>query len=201
MNTQTVRCEDGGKEGTWIACLITLILFVGWVLLPYNQAFHEQSALVESQVSIKTLAPKQLTMVADLRLAHEEIRNIYLDTDQWATVEQLQQTWLAPFVQDKSWIHQGRYQWTQVAKGIYQGVPAIKASQQGDINGRFLLVSRAQEIVLWLDTKGSASLLISDVMGNAIPDAIAENETRLNQTLIDSGWRQVVFQNDEKHQH
>jgi hypothetical protein len=186
MKSQVVRSEDGGKEGTWIAFLITLILLVGWVLLPFNQAFHASSELAKHQLSILQLAPKQLTMVADLRLAHEEIRNIYIDTDQWATIEALEQSWLAPFVKDKSWQHQGKHQWTQIMKGIYQGVPEI-----GDV--RFLLISRQKEVALWLDIQGNASLLMAQTR---LPEIAS-----LTNELINAGWLQVVFPSEEPHEH
>ena len=186
MNTQTVASDDGGKEGAWIASLIALILLSGWVLLPFNQAKHDSSHLTKYQVSIEALAPKQLTMVADLRLAHEEIRNIYLDTQTWATVEVLQESWLAPFVKDKSWTHQGKHQWLQVAKGVYQGVPEIGAE-------RYLLISRAQQVELWIDTKGSAILL--DKLSTS------KQTSLLNDVLIKNGWLQVVFQPETQHAH
>jgi hypothetical protein len=186
MKSQTVCSEDGGKEGAWIAFLIALIVFLGWVLLPYNQAFHASAVLEKHQVSTEQLAPKQLTMVADLRLAHEEIRNIYLDTEQWATVDELQQNWLAPFVKDKSWQHQGKHQWTQVAKGIYQGVP-----ESGNV--RFVLISRQQEIVLWLDNQGNASLLMAQTTD--------QDTAFLTNKLINAGWQQVVFPSENAYKH
>ena len=154
--------------------------------MPYNQAFRHSYHLAKHQVSIEALAPKQLTMVADLRLAHEEIRNIYLDSQQWATVEELQANWLAPFVKDKSWTHQGKHQWLQIAKGIYQGVPEI-----GSV--RFLLISHQQQVELWFDVKGRAELLM--------PLAVPQQASLLTNKLIGFGWLQVVFQGGEDHPH
>lgn len=179
MIIQTVTPENGGQEGKWIALLCLLILLIGAILLPYNQANHQQAAVNEHQIFIKSLPAQSLTMIADLRLAHEEIRHIYQNSQSWPPVTQLADNWVAPFVKDKSWEHQGKHQWRLIAEGIYQGVPV-------DNGARYLLNSQQSEVDIWLDLKGETTPLTS-------PDSFQIPQ------LIEAGWTQVTF--EAKHAH
>ena len=77
MISQSVHADDGGREGKWMALLIVLILAIAALLLPYHQAISNKKVLANHQISIKDLPSVELAMLAELRLAHEEIRNIH----------------------------------------------------------------------------------------------------------------------------
>jgi len=170
MTIQAVVSENKGHEGYWITTLCLLILLIGALLLPYNSAHHQHQSLADHQVLITDLPSSPLAMIAELRLAHEEIRYFYQTQQDWLAVTQLEQEWIAPFVKDKSWVHQGEHDWSLVAAGIYQSTPA-----QGGT--RYLLNSRNQQVDIWLQEKPQASVASAfDI-----------------SALAASGWTQVVF--------
>ncbi|GLS91888.1 hypothetical protein GCM10007916_29580 [Psychromonas marina] len=182
MIIQPVISENSGQEGRWIAFLCVIIVSIGALLLPQNQAPHEHVSVDSHQISISDLSVQRLSMIADLRLAHEEVRALYDDTATWQSITQLAEDWLAPFVQDKSWEHQGRHHWLQIGNGIYQG----RSEQSG---GGYILNSQHREVDVWLDLNGEAT---SIEMKNAVLSA---------QDLVAAGWTQVVFstKNDIHH--
>lgn len=182
MIIQTVNSENGGKEGLWIAFFCAVILLLGWLLLPYNQAISKQTEVASHQVSIKDLGSKPLAMIADLRLAHEEIHHLYQVTGHWSSIAQLEQTWISPFVKDKSWSHQGEHQWVLVAPGLYQGT-----SKVGGV--RYILNSSQTEVDIWLDVQEQATLA-----------AIQTQPLSISQ-LIQLGWTQVDFQTETQPAH
>ncbi|MGC3836695.1 DUF6162 family protein [Moritella viscosa] len=136
MISQSVHADDGGREGKWVALLIVLILAIAALLLPYHQAISNKKVLANHQISIKDLRSVELAMIAELRLAHEEIRNIHQDSlelesvefegvDIWPDMAELKELWLAPFIIDKSWERKGKHDWRKVAPALYQGIPAL----------------------------------------------------------------------------
>lgn len=175
---QAVTSENGGQEGGCIAFLCAAILFVGWLLLPHNQVASTVNKLQSHQISIKTLSSKPLSMIADLRLAHEEIQHLYEELEDWQSIAQLQQAWVAPFVKDKSWIHQGQHDWSQIAPGSYQGISAGE-------DANYILNSLSSGVDIWVDLQQQAS---------QFP---IQPEPLQSKQLIKAGWTQVVFQQDE----
>jgi len=174
MIIQNVNPENGGQEGRWIALLCLLILSTGAILLPRNQVEQQHLVVDDHQVSIKLLPPQPLAMIADLRLAHLEIGALYEDRLLWPSVEQLETDWLAPFVKDKSWEHQGKHHWILIADGIYQGV--------SDSNGTsYLLNSQQADVDIWLGFKDEVTWIN------------ASGPFQMSQ-LIEAGWTQVVFE-------
>lgn len=183
MIIQAVTSENGGQEGNWIAFLCALILIVGALLLPYNSENTAQQNIEPFQISIKDLTTQPLSMIADLRLADEEIRYLHEANQAWPSVTQLEQDWVAPFVKDKSWAHQGEHHWLQVMPGLYQSQPAKGGA-------RYLLNSQHDALDIWIDLDQQASLIIAE------PSSV--NLTPLSASqLIKSGWTQVLFASDE----
>jgi len=194
MISQSVRADDGGREGKWVALIIIGILAIAALLLPYHQAASSKKQLASHQISIKDLPSVELAMIAELRLAHEEIRNIHQDTleldspelesrDTWPDMAELDELWVAPFIADKSWERKGKHAWRKVASGLYQGIPALTTGSVA-----VLLNSQAARPEVWLalDMPNPAPLVINKF--NA-----AE--------LISAGWKQVVFTGDANDEH
>ena len=187
MICQTVHTDDGGREGKWVALSIFLILAVAAILLPHHQETVKQQSLSTYQVSIKDLAADELAMIAELRLAHEEIRNMHQDsieldgTESWADIDELEALWLAPFIQDKSWERKGKHLWLKIAPALYQGVPQLENG-----SASFVLNSLQEEPEIWLHLDKTFQPVISAHIGT---------EKALFQTsvLIETGWKQVVF--------
>ncbi|WP_318523172.1 DUF6162 family protein [Photobacterium leiognathi] len=182
MIRQSVRSDNGDREGKWVGLCIGLILLIAFVLLPYHQAKEPEAALLSHQVAITDLSPDELAMVAELRLAHEEIRNLFQDTalengtGNWPELNELEEFWIAPFVKDKSWQRKGRHQWTLVADGTYQG---LRQSDSGSMS--IVLNSHTKAPDIWL----------------AMDDQAKPFETKQKvdeQQLISNGWTQIVFQ-------
>ncbi|MDN2663318.1 hypothetical protein OW492_08015 [Psychromonas sp. 14N.309.X.WAT.B.A12] len=191
MITQSVVSENRGHEGYWIAFLCALILVFGALLLPFNRTHDDHHTLAKHQVFIDDLTPTPLAMIADLRLAHEEIRYLYETNQTWPDVVQLEESWLAPFVKDKSWEHRGQHQWLLVAPGVYQSEPIESGT-------RYLLNSQGQTVDIWLDKDQQASLLhaLTSIESNSIDLSVAQ--------FISAGWIQVIFNNeveDTAHHH
>lgn len=190
MINETVIADDGGREGKWVALSIAIILLIAMLSLPHHQAASQQQELASHQVSIDALEPTELAMIADLRLAHEEIRNIRQDSieldgvDIWPEISELEELWLAPFVQDKSWQHKGRHQWLKVSAGVYQG---IRQHEKGSAS--VVLNSILVEPDIWLKSDSKATPVNAD-------------QSRDVAALINAGWKQVVFSvQEENHLH
>ncbi|MGD6734837.1 DUF6162 family protein [Photobacterium leiognathi subsp. mandapamensis] len=182
MIRQSVRSDNGDREGKWVGLCIGLILLIAFVLLPYHQAKEPEAALLSHQVAITDLSPDELAMVAELRLAHEEIRNLFQDTvlesgiGSWPELNELEEFWIAPFVKDKSWQRKGRHQWTLVADGAYQG---LRQSDSGSMS--IVLNSHSKAPDIWLDMDDQAKSF--------------ETKQKVDeQQLISNGWTQIVFQ-------
>ncbi|MCG3865218.1 MULTISPECIES: hypothetical protein [unclassified Photobacterium] len=195
MIRQSVRSDNGDREGKWVVLCIGLILLVSFVLLPYHQTTQPQSILLSHQIAITDLAAEEIAMVAELRLAHEEIRNLFQDSQlsdavgQWPKISELQEFWIAPFVTDKSWERKGRHQWALITGAIYQGV---KTDEKGAMSVVLNSVSASPDI--WLAMNNDVVLLDANTLHDF-------DETQ----LISNGWTQIVFndspKNNEPHNH
>jgi len=189
MISQSVHADDGGREGKWVALLIVLILAIAALLLPYHQAISNKKVLANHQISIKDLPSVELAMIAELRLAHEEIRNIHQDSlelesvefegvDIWPDMAELKELWLAPFIIDKSWERKGKHDWRKVAPALYQGIPALTTGSVA-----VLLNSQDTRPEVWL------------ALDIPIPAPMTANAINADD-LINAGWKQVVFTDD-----
>ncbi|MEC6830588.1 hypothetical protein VXS06_02270 [Photobacterium toruni] len=190
MIRQSVASDNGGKEGKWVGGIIVSILLLATVLLPYHQHKTQSQPLDAHQIAITELSPDELAMVAELRLAHEEIRNINQDSrefdnqNRWPNMAELSELWLAPFIEDKSWERKGRHQWQHLNGAFYQG---IRREKQGASS--VILNSNSPEPDIWLAlSQDTTSLVINK-------DAVFET-----QQLIDNGWTQIVFHSDSNEQ-
>ncbi|QUM75277.1 hypothetical protein HWV00_02990 [Moritella sp. 24] len=191
MISQSVHPDDGGREGKWVALIIITILVTAALLLPYHQTASSEQELASHQVSIKDLPSVELAMIAELRLAHEEIRNIHQDSlelenvDVWPDMAELDELWLAPFIIDKSWERKGKHAWRKVAPALYQGIPALTTG-----SAAVLLNSQDTRPDVWL------------ALDMPVPTPVVENDL-INESgsldttaLINAGWKQVVFAGD-----
>lgn len=190
MISQSVHPDDGGREGKWVALIIIAILAAAALLLPYHQNASSEKQLASHQISIKDLPSVELAMIGELRLAHEEIRNIHQDNlefeggelesrDTWPEMAELDELWLAPFIIDKSWERKGKHAWRKVAPALYQGIPALTTGSVAVI-----LNSQAAKPDVWLALD--------------IPNPAPMMASMLNTAkLISAGWKQVVFTGDE----
>jgi len=189
MISQSVHPDDGGREGKWVALIIIAILAVAALLLPYHQAASSERELASHQISIKDLPTVELAMIAELRLAHEEIRNIHQDnlelegaelesSDTWPDMAELDELWLAPFIIDKSWERKGKHAWRKIAPALYQGIPALTTGSVAVI-----LNSQDARPEVWL------------ALDMPIPAPMTENALN-TEDLINAGWKQVVFADD-----
>ena len=190
MIRQTVPSNNGGKEGKWVGGIIISILLLATVLLPYHQNKTKTPRLDTHQIAITELSSEELAMVAELRLAHEEIRNLHQDSrdidhqNHWPNMAELSELWLAPFIEDKSWERKGRHQWQHLSGALYQG---IRSEDQGASS--VVLNSNSSDPDIWLAlSQDTTPLVIND---NAVFEP---------QQLIDSGWTQIVFNHDSNNQ-
>ncbi|MBC7002668.1 hypothetical protein BIZ37_08880 [Photobacterium sp. BZF1] len=201
MITESVKADDGGTEGKWVALAIAVILVVAFFTLPYHQAGKVVDKIESYQVSINDIPSSQLAMLAELRLAHEEIRNVFQDnldalditqasehdmsSSQWPLVDELESLWLPPFIKDKSWQHKGRHQWEMVADGVYLGVPQELGPNQE--NTAIVLISTEIEPIIWFKSP-------------PVDIAYETPSSFTSSTLAKLGWSQVFFP-DSKQRH
>jgi hypothetical protein len=189
MITQSVCSDNGDREGKWIGLLISMIIILMALLLPLHQVAPTQAKLAVHQVSVKDLPPVELAMIADLRLAHEEIRNLHQDSVEfdgqgmWASVTELEEMWLAPFMPDKSWERKGKHAWLKIAPASYQGIPTISTGSVAAI-----LNSNQSTPDIWLDLNNTGLTFTTPI--NAYTTVSANFP---DQRLIQAGWLQVVF--------
>ncbi|PSU95031.1 DUF6162 family protein [Photobacterium kishitanii] len=190
MIRQTVPSDNGGKEGKWVGGIIVAILLLATVLLPFHQDKTKSQQLDTHQIAITELSPDELAMVAELRLAHEEIRNLNQDSrefdnkNHWPDMAELSELWLAPFIEDKSWERKGRHQWQHIDGAIYQG---LRTEKQGASS--VVLNSNSPDPDIWLA-----------LSRDTIPLVINQEAVFETQQLIDRGWTQIVFRSDSDEQ-
>jgi len=189
MISQSVHADDGGREGKWVALIIISILAIAALLLPYHQTASSERELASHQISIKDLPSVELAMIAELRLAHEEIRNIHQDNvdlenvefedvDSWPAMAELKALWLAPFISDKSWERKGKHDWRKLAPALYQGIPTLTTGSVAVV-----LNSQGARPDVWL------------ALGMPVPAPMAEKAFNSSE-LISAGWKQIVFADD-----
>jgi len=188
MIVQPVISENNGQEGFWIAFLCALILLIGLWLLPYNSVEHEHASLASYQIEVDSLTPEPLAMIAELRLAHEEIYYAYETNQTWLSVVELEESWIAPFVKDKSGTYQGEHQWSLIAAGVYQSIPAKGGA-------RYLLNNQQGFADIWVDLEQTATLY--PLLDGSIGELPLLNEVQLS----DAGWVQVVSAESEATHH
>lgn len=196
MIVQTVKSNTGSSEGRWVGGIIAVILLVATIAIPFHQQSSKQHGLESHQISVKDLHQDDLAMIAELRLAFEEIKDLRLDAIEInreqhqsnrdlsnassskmlafsPSVRELEENWIAPFVHDKSWVRKGEHHWSNLGNGFYFG---RRVASDGAAN--VVLNTQLSSPDIWLANE--ASLL--DVDGSISL-----------QILLDKRWKQVAF--------
>ena len=176
MIIQSIRADTGGREGKWVALIIATILGFAALAIPYHQAEVHVTTAFEHQILVTDVEQENLAMLAELRLAHEEIRDLYLDNDeQWPNIEFLQEDGIAPFTQDQSWKRKGEHNWLLLESGYYFSAP-----EQKGFADSFLMNANAISPEIWVNLHGKVSAPIEfDV-----------------ESLANAGWKQVVTESE-----
>ncbi|CDU01121.1 Conserved hypothetical protein [Vibrio coralliirubri] len=192
MMIQGVRADTGGREGKWVGLIIVFILSFASVAIPFHQAESHIEAVLEHQILVTDVEQENLAMLSELRLAHEEIRDLRMDSDgEWPSVASLKDEWVAPFVEDQSWKRKGSHTWLLDERGYYFSTPSEYAtpSEQATPTDHgfadsFILNANSVSPEIWIFFGGVASQ----------PTSFDEN------TLESSGWKMVVNESEvEQH--
>ncbi|CAH7226457.1 conserved hypothetical protein [Vibrio chagasii] len=192
MMIQSVRADTGGREGKWVGLIIVFILCFATVAIPFHQAESHVKAVLDHQILVTDVEQENLAMLSELRLAHEEIRDLRMDSDgEWPSVASLKDEWVAPFVEDQSWKRKGSHAWVLDERGYYFSTPSEYAtsSEQAtptdhDFADSFILNANSVSPEIWIYLGGVASQ----------PTSFDEN------TLESSGWKMVVNESEvEQH--
>ncbi|ELA8152530.1 hypothetical protein RGL54_000020 [Vibrio parahaemolyticus] len=173
MITQKVRPDNGSREGKWVALSIVGILATASFLMPLHQVDSPHSDVLSHQVRITDLHQEELGLIAELKLAHEELRDLHAESGTWPDTEEMASLWIAPFVQDQNWKRKGSHQWQSIGDGIYLG---IRQSEQGAAS--MILDSRQSHADIWL----------IDAHGFAPTPTLSEESHRHQQ-----GWQQLIL--------
>lgn len=193
MMIQSVRADTGGREGKWVGLIIIFILCFATVAIPFNQAESHIEVTLDHQVLVTDVEQENLAMLSELRLAHEEIRDLRMDLDgDWPSVVSLKDEWVAPFVEDQSWKRKGSHTWLLDERGYYFSTPSEYAtpSEQATPNTHgfadsFILNANSVSPEIWIFFGGVASQ----------PTQFDEN------TLESAGWKLVVNESEVSEQH
>ena len=193
MMIQSVRADTGGREGKWVGLIIIFILCFATVAIPFNQAESHIEVTLDHQVLVTDVEQENLAMLSELRLAHEEIRDLRTDSDgEWPSVVSLKEEWVAPFVEDQSWKRKGSHAWLLDERGYYFSTPSEYATPSGQATpiehgfaDSFILNANSVSPEIWIFFGGVASQ----------PTQFDEN------TLESAGWKLVVNESEVSEQH
>lgn len=183
---QGVRADTGGREGKWVGLIIVFILCFATVAIPFHQAESHVKSVLDHQTLVTDVEQENLAMLSELRLAHEEIRDLRMDSDgEWPSVVSLRDEWVAPFVEDQSWKRKGSHAWLLDERGYYFSTPSEYAAQsEHGFADSFILNANSVSPEIWIFFGGVASQ----------PTNFDEN------TLESAGWKMVVNESDvEQH--
>ncbi|TKF00678.1 hypothetical protein FCV44_03250 [Vibrio kanaloae] len=198
MMIQGVRADTGGREGKWVGLIIVFILSFATVAIPFHQAESRVKAILDHQILVTDVEQENLAMLSELRLAHEEIRDLRMDSDgEWPSVASLKDEWVAPFVEDQSWKRKGSHAWLLDERGYYFSTPSEYATPSEDtapseqatptdhgFADSFILNANSVSPEIWIFFGGVAKQ----------PDAFDQH------TLESAGWKMVVNESEvEQH--
>ncbi|MEZ8206160.1 hypothetical protein CWN94_17650 [Vibrio splendidus] len=192
MMIQGVRADTGGREGKWVGLIIVFILSFATLAIPFHQAESHVKAVLEHQILVTDVEQENLAMLSELRLAHEEIRDLRMDSDgEWPSVMSLKDEWVAPFVEDQSWKRKGSHAWLLDERGYYFSTPSehatsseYAAQSEHGFADSFILNANSVSPEIWIYLGGVAEL----------PGTFDQH------TLESAGWK-IVVNESEVEQH
>ncbi|WP_373953574.1 DUF6162 family protein [Vibrio pomeroyi] len=193
MMIQSVRADTGGREGKWVGLIIVFILCFATVAIPFHQAESHVKAVLDHQILVTDVEQENLAMLSELRLAHEEIRDLRMDSDgEWPSVASLKDEWVAPFVEDQSWKRKGSHAWILDERGYYFSTPSesatpsdlAKPTDHGSADS-FILNANSVSPEIWIFLGG-----------------VAKQPATFDQhTLESTGWKMVVNESEIEQHH
>ncbi|MDA0144337.1 hypothetical protein GL177_01110 [Vibrio toranzoniae] len=187
MMIQGVRADTGGREGKWVGLIILFILSFSTVAIPFHQAESHVKAVLDHQILVTDVEQENLAMLSELRLAHEEIRDLRMDSDgEWPSVASLKDEWVAPFVEDQSWKRKGSHAWVLDERGYYFSSPSEQATptEHGSADS-FILNANSVSPEIWIFLGG-----------------VAKQPATFDQhTLESTGWKMVVNESEIEQHH
>lgn len=193
MMIQGVRADTGGREGKWVGLIILFILSFSTVAIPFHQAESHVKAVLDHQILVTDVEQENLAMLSELRLAHEEIRDLRMDSDgEWPSVASLKDEWVAPFVEDQSWKRKGSHAWVLDERGYYFSSPSEQATsseyaEKSDhgFADSFILNANSVSPEIWIFLGG-----------------VAKQPATFDQhTLESTGWKMVVNESEIEQHH
>ncbi|MFA0053162.1 DUF6162 family protein [Vibrio echinoideorum] len=193
MMIKGVRADTGGREGKWIGLIIVFILSFATVAIPFHQAESHVKAVLDHQILVTDVEQENLAMLSELRLAHEEIRDLRMDSEgEWPSVASLKDEWVAPFVEDQSWKRKGSHAWVLDERGYYFSTPSEYATPSEHSTptdhgfaDSFILNANSVSPEIWIFFGG-----------------VAKQPATFDQhTLESSGWKMVVNESEVEQHH
>ncbi|MEC7309822.1 DUF6162 family protein [Vibrio crassostreae] len=182
MMIQGVRADTGGREGKWVGLIIVFILSFATVAIPFHQAESHVKAVLDHQILVTDVEQENLAMLSELRLAHEEIRDLRMDSDgEWPSVASLKDEWVAPFVEDQSWKRKGSHAWLLDERGYYFSAPSeYPAQSEHGFADSFILNANSVSPEIWI-----------------FFDGVAKQPDTFDQQMLEStGWKMVVNESE-----
>lgn len=193
MMIQSVRADTGGREGKWVGLIIVFILCFAAVAIPFHQAESHVKAVLDHQILVTDVEQENLAMLSELRLAHEEIRDLRMDSDgEWPSVASLKDEWVAPFVEDQSWKRKGSHAWLLDERGYYFSTPSEYSTPSEQAThpdhgsaDSFILNANSVSPEIWIFLGG-----------------VAKQPATFDQHSLEStGWKMVVNESEIEQHH
>lgn len=199
MMIQGVRADTGGREGKWVGLIIVFILSFATVAIPFHQAESHVKSVLKHQILVTDVEQENLAMLSELRLAHEEIRDLRMDSDgEWPSVASLKDEWVAPFVEDQSWKRKGSHAWLLDERGYYFSTPSEYATpSEQAISSEYAAQSEHGFADSFILNANSVSPEIWIFFG----DVAKQPATFDQHTLESTGWKLVVNESEVADQH
>ncbi|OQQ05786.1 hypothetical protein BK411_16030 [Vibrio splendidus] len=182
MMIQGVRADTGGREGKWVGLIIVFILSFATVAIPFHQVESHIKTVLDHQILVTDVEQENLAMLSELRLAHEEIRDLHMDSDgEWPSVASLKDEWVAPFVEDQSWKRKGSHTWLLDERGYYFSAPSEQATPTDHgFADSFILNANSVSPEIWIYLGG-----------------VASQPTNFDENALESaGWKMVVNESE-----
>jgi hypothetical protein len=184
---EIVKPYDARGESIWVATVALCVLAL-WAAAVHGRLRGEDARVLESsQLDAfgELNAVEQGTFV-DLRVAAEEIYQIYLDEEgAWPTLADVQAEGLPPFARDATWARRGRIEWdARIANSPTLDVALfLGRSGETDTSGSFLLEVHQHKQA---EQDGTPYTIWYH------PESPAWPLGAVQEFLVPAGWRQLV---------
>ena len=189
MTEQVVRPAGAGHETLVVALCCAVIVGLAALVVGTRATFDTPLAVEAHQLDARDdLTPAEQGLYADLRLVFEEIT--MADQGRLPLVAELREAFLPPFVDDFGAQQRGAHVWSLFEQGAATGYLGLSAMPEIAGSLLVLLDHGNDDSGTALDHDVAADVWLNREQRPRLPERLDR------ETLISSGWRQVVTRFD-----